>query len=813
MQENHHNELIHAAENWFSSKNWTAFPFQKDTWAHFLQGYHGLLNAPTGSGKTYSLMIPAILEGMSNQSNEGIQLLWITPIRALAKEIYLSGQRAIKGLSSDWTIAIRTGDTSPTDRKKQKQHPPNILITTPESVHVLFTNKEYSKWFSSLKAIVIDEWHELIGSKRGVLMELALSRLKTICPGLKIWGISATIGNMQQAMEVLFGSLYTENRNSIQLVQADIEKVIEIETIYPKQIENFPWSGHLGTRMAKQILPMIYENSSTLIFTNTRGQCELWYQKLLEVDPDLSGIIAMHHGSISRELRNWVEDALHQQLIKAVVCTSSLDLGVDFRPVEAVIQIGSPKGIARFIQRAGRSGHEPGKTSKIYFVPTNSLEILEGAALKEALHRKIIEDRIPFIRSFDVLVQYVITLSLSEGFLPDQILDEVKSTYAFASITEEEWMEVLEFCRTGSRFSAYDEFKKIGIDPNGKYRIRNRSLAMRHLQSIGAIVSARDMKIKYRNGKHIGNVEEYFVTRMELGDTFWFAGKALEIIGWSSDAVIVKKSAHKEGRTPSWQGGRMPLSSQLSEMIRSKMSQIPGSTEQDIQKLKPLFDIQKARSIIPRQNEFLIEYFYSREGYHLIFYPFEGRNVHEGMGAVIGYRIAQMVPISFSFAMNDYGFELLSADEIPIEEALEQNLFRTQGLHEDIMSSVNAIEMARKKFWEIASISGMIFKGYRGNQKKERHLQASSSLIFDVFQDYDPNHLLYMQAFEEVLSVQLEEQRLYDALARIQKQNIIVTRPDKPTPFSFPIIVDGMREKLTSEKLSDRIAKMQVLSE
>ncbi|MEQ8907717.1 MAG: ligase-associated DNA damage response DEXH box helicase [Vicingaceae bacterium] len=806
---------LQQIENWFSAKAWQSFDFQKESWKAYLQGKDGLVNAPTGSGKTYALGLAIIAEYLENQNKkehlQGVQAIWITPIRALAKEIESALSTACAELDVPWQVAKRTGDTSAKERAAQKKNLPQILITTPESLQLLLATKGYEKMFKNLKCIVNDEWHELLGSKRAVQMELAHSRLKNVCSNLRIWGISATIGNMDEAMQVLLGSQYDES-NSV-LIKADIEKKIELETLLPDEVEKFPWAGHLGIKMLQKVIPVLRKSKTTLIFTNTRSQAEIWYQRLLEEEPSLAGQIAMHHGSISRELRDWVEDALHGEKLKAVVCTSSLDLGVDFRPVETIVQIGSPKGVARFMQRAGRSGHQPGALSKIFFVPTHSLEIIESAALRQAMQEKTLERRIPYFRSFDVLIQYLVTLAVSDGFDPKQIYHEVKSTFCFDSMSEEEWRWVLDFIVTGGNsLDSYDEYKKVEIQKDGLYKVTDRKVAMRHRLSIGTIVSEPAIQVKFMSGKYVGTVEEWFVSKLKPGEVFWFAGRNLELIQMKGVQAIVKLSKNKTGKVPSWQGGRMPLSSQLSAMLRHKImdSQDENTQEVELQNVAPLIKKQAERSHVPNENEFLIEYFESREGYHAYFYPFEGRFVHEGMASVIAYRIALLQPISFSIALNDYGFELLSDQPIPIEAALDNNIFTADHLHDDIQASVNSTEMARRRFRDIASISGLVFKGYPGKTKADKHLQSSSQLFFDVFKDYEKHNLLYLQAFEEVMEFQLEESRMQLAMERIEKQTIILKTLEKPSPFSFPIMVDRLREKLSTEKLEDRIKRMKV---
>lgn len=812
-----HDQWIERGTQWFQQQGWKPFSFQLAAWEAYLDGHHGLVNAPTGSGKTYSLLVPIVLEFLREYSdagertNNGLRAVWITPIRALTREIQTSAQRLIQDMGLEWQVAIRSGDTSSSDRQKQKKRPPEILITTPESLHLLLASKGYDKFFRQLQCVITDEWHELMGSKRGVQMELALSRLKAIRPELKVWGISATIGNMDEALAVLMGnSLNAATEREVKVIRADIPKNTEVISVLPDEIERFPWSGHLGIKMIEKVLPIIDASQSTLIFTNTRAQCEIWYQNLLEVQPDLAGAIAMHHGSISRELRDWVENALHANQLKAVVCTSSLDLGVDFRPVETVVQIGSPKGVARFLQRAGRSGHQPGAQSRIYFVPTHSLELMEGAALRQAIAEQGMESRIPYIRSFDVLIQYLVTLAVSDGFRPEDILPEVRGTFSYSSISEQEWRWVLEFITTGgASLGAYDEYQKVEII-DGVYKVTSRRTALQHRLSMGTIVSDSAMRVKFLKGGYIGTIEEWFIAQLKPGDIFWFAGRALELVRIKEMTVLVRRSKSTKGKVPSWLGGRLPLSSELTLYLREKMAEAKAGNGQDeeLKILQPLFDLQQERSAIPGKGELLMEYFTSREGHHLLVYPFEGRFVHEGMGSLLAYRISRLMPISFSIAMNDYGFELLSDQAIPIDEALEKGLFSTQNLSEDIHASINETEMARRRFRDIASIAGLVFKGYPGRQKKSKHLQSSAELFFGVFSDYEPDNLLLQQAYEEVQTFQLEEQRLRRALNRINGQDIRLMRPSKFTPFSFPIIVDRLRERLSSEKLADRIRRM-----
>ncbi len=811
-------EIKNTAANWFGNRGWSPKKFQKDTWKAYAEGYHGLLNAPTGSGKTLALWIPVAMEIYHrNQGNaekikrSGLQALWITPLRSLSKEILKATQEFCRENGLGMAVEIRTGDTSQSVRARQKKNMPALLITTPESLHLLLAQKGYQKIFANLKAVIIDEWHELLGSKRGVQVELALSRLKSITSDLRIWGISATIGNLDEAADVLFG--VDRHRMKTVTIKSGLKKKIDVKSILPDEMERFPWAGHLGIRLLEKVIPIIKQSRTTLLFTNTRSQAEIWFQRIHEAAPEFTGLIGMHHGSLSKEVRGWVEEALREEKLKAVVCTSSLDLGVDFSPVETVIQIGSPKGVARFMQRAGRSGHQPGAVSRIYFLPTHALELIEAAGLRKAVNEGKIEARQPYIRSFDVLAQYLVTLAVSDGFRPDEIFREIRSTFSYASVTEKEWEWMLNYITLGSQsLYAYDEFKKVVMDATGLLRVESRRVAMNHRMSIGTIVSDSMLQVKYLKGGKLGTIEEWFISKLKPGDIFWFAGRSLELYRIRDMQVIVKRSSEKTGRIPSWMGGRMPLSSRMSELLRDKLSEAAGqvSSEPELKKIFPLLEKQRQDSIIPTENEFLIESCRTREGYHLFFYPFEGRYVHEAMSALFAYRISRLIPISFSMAFNDYGFELLSDKEIPLSEAIEQGLFSTENLLGDLRKSVNASEMARRKFRDIAVIAGLVFPGYPGNQKSVKHLQSSSQLFFEVFRDYEDNNLLYLQAFREAYENQLEEQRLRQSLHRIHTQTTVIRTMEKPSPFSFPILVDRLREKLSSEKLENRIRKMVV---
>ena len=792
-------------KQWFESQNWKVQAFQKKCWKAYAQGKSGMLHAPTGSGKTYALW-GGIVEEMSKYKTppKGFHALWITPLRALGVEIQKATQKMLSDFNPELKVGLRTADTPQSQRNKLLKDPPFGLVSTPESVHVLLANKEHQKYFKQLKVVVVDEWHELLGSKRGVQVELALAYLRSIIPDLRVWGISATIGNKKVAREVLLG--HTEN---FTVIEAKIKKKIKVHSLLPKTMERFPWRGHLGIHLVPQVVKIIKKNKSTLIFTNTRAQCEIWFHRLLDIAPDLAGSIAMHHGSIDKKIRLWVEESLRNKAIKVVVCTSSLDLGVDFSPVENCIQIGSPKGIGRFIQRAGRSGHQPKTGSSIYFLPTHAMELIESVALQNGIKNQQIEDRIPYLNCYDVLIQFLMTLAVGKGFDPKKIYPVVRSSFCFQTLDQERWQWILNFLIRGSQsLEQYDEYKKLILDENGFLKAANKTIALRHRLSMGTIVSGNDLKIRYRKGGYLGSIEEWFISKLNPGDTFAFSGKILELIRIQKMEVIVKKSKSKQAKIPAWMGGRISFSAHLSDLLKKALFEDQNKKTREFQSLLPVFEQQKKESIVPKPDELLIERFETREGIHTLFYPFEGYAIHEAMASLIAYRISLITPISFSMSFNDYGFELLSDQAFSPDTFLDNDLFTSEHIFDDLAKSINVSEMARRRFRDIAVISGLVFQGYPNKPIKSKHLQSGSQLFFEVFKDYEPDNLLYQQAIEETFDHGIERGRIQLVFEELEQKTIIWKNCSQPTPFSFPLITDRIRSKLSSENVEDRIKKM-----
>ncbi len=814
--------MTQVVEDWFTQRGWSPFPFQREVWDAYARGESGLIHAATGTGKTYAAWLGPVREALQELADGAptprgkapMRVLWITPLRALAADTERALREPVDALGLPWSIESRTGDTKAAVRARQRHRLPTALVTTPESLTLLLCRPDHAALFADLRCVIVDEWHELLSSKRGAQTELALARLRAVRPGLRTWGLSATLGNVAIARDTLLGVSNT-GAPAGRLVQGLVPKEVAVESLVPETMDTFPWAGHLNVKLLPQVIARLEGAGSAIVFTNTRSQCELWFQSICTARPDWFEHTAIHHGSLDVKVRRSVEDGLRSGRFRIVVSTSSLDLGVDFSPVDLVMQVGSPKGVARLLQRAGRSGHSPGRVSRIVCVPTNALELVEVSAARDAMRAMAIESRDPLDRPLDLLVQHLVTLALGGGFTRESALAELRSTRAYAQLTPAELDWAIDFAtRGGDTLRAYPEYARI-VETDGVFLISNAQAARRHVLNIGTIVSDAAISVRYLTGGRIGTVEESFVARLTPGDVFLFSGKALEFVRVRDLVAWVRKAKSKVRAIPRWAGARMPLSTELASAVRATLEAARNGRfdTPELQAIRPLLELQAERSVIPRPEELLIERCETREGHHLFVYPFEGRLVHEGLSALFAYRIAQLAPITFSFACNDYGFELLSPERAPLEEALEAGLLSPDHLLHDITQSLNAAELARRQFREIARVAGLIFGGYPGQQKSMKQVQASSGLLFDVFTKFDPDNLLLHQAQREVLERQLEASRIGRVLERLHVSAVRLVDVDRPTPLCFPLLVDRTRQKLTTEKLADRVRRMTMQAE
>lgn len=765
----------------------------------------GLIQVPTGSGKTYAAIMGPIAEILATPG-VGLQLLYITPLRALARDIEQAIRRPIETMGWALTVESRTGDTSSSRKSKQLKSMPDVLITTPESLSVMLSYKDSAKRFQHLRCVILDEWHELMSSKRGTQTELCITYLRTLQPRLKTWAVSATLGNLEEAAQCAVG-LNTDPA----IIQANIRRDTVIKSILPASVDSFPWAGHLGLRMFEALVAALDINRSTLIFTNTRNQSERWYQALQFALPDYSHQIALHHGSIDVKEREAIEAAVKIGDIKWVVCTSSLDLGVDFQPVERVVQIGSAKNLARLLQRAGRSAHVPEGTSEVFFLPTNALELLEISAFRAGLEAGQVETRRPKFKPYDVLVQHLITLACGDGFAPPETLASIRQSVAYQFLTNDEFQWILDFIEKGGKcLGAYPRYQKVVLE-QGKYQVKDTRLARMHRMSIGTITSNTAVRIVYTNRREIGTVEESFVSRLKKGDVFFFAGRQLEFFQMKDMVVYVKNTRRQSTVTPTWGGGQLAISDTLSHHLREEveMAHRQSKSNPELDCITPILATQERLSSLPKTTELLIECCRTREGQHLYVFPFEGRFVHEGLGFLWGYRFAKQQHATFTISVNDYGFEILGPKDYPFQLLFSPAFFSLDNLEADIRASLNLSELTQRKFRGVAQVAGLVFKGYPGSRKTSSQLQVSSSLLYDVFSKYEPDNLLLKQAEREVLQEQLETHRLSATLNRLGQLSVLWQATKRPSPLAFPLLVERLNSRMSNETLLQRIERMK----
>lgn len=798
---------------WFAAQGWKPAPFQREAWRRWRAGESGLLVTPTGSGKTLAALGGPLLQALAlgdrpapRRTPAGapsrLKLLWITPLRALATDTVRAMQVPIDGLAVPWTVAMRTGDASARDRRLARKGLSDVLVTTPESFALMLSYPDAAGLLANVRGVVVDEWHELLGNKRGVLLQLCLARLRAIAPAAPVWGLSATLGNLGEARDVLL-----PHAPGAAIVSAPRRRRMVLHTLLPTHGERFPWAGHLGLSQLSRVAEVLQRARSSLLFTNTRSQAELWHRALQSVWLDDPATLALHHGSLDASLRAAAEAGLRDGSVRCVVATSSLDLGVDFPAVDQVLQVGSPKGMARLLQRGGRARHRPGEAGEVFCVPTHALELAEYAAARVALAHGLVEARPPPRLSLDVLAQHCVTLALGGGFAPDALLTEVRGTHAFAELSLAAWRAVLDFIeRGGSALEHYPDFRRVVRDDDGMLRVHDRRIAFRHRLSIGTITSDGSVQVRFLKGGYLGSVEEAFVGRLKPRERFQFAGRTLELVQLRDMTAYVRLASKPDGRVPRWQGGRMPLSSELGAQVEAILSEPPASAE--MQALSPLLDLQARLSALPTPETLLVEAVKTRQGWHVFLFPFAGRAVHEGMAALLALRWARDAPNTFGWTVNDYGLVLTAQRQAWPDAVLLSRLLSPEGLLDDLHAGLNMAELARRQFREIARVAGLLPPSLPGRAARSlRQLQASSGLLFDVLKRHDPGHVLLAQAEREVFEAQLEVRALDEALHRCRSRVMDLHRPASLTPLAFPLWADAIRGQLSSEDWRTRVAR------
>ena len=817
---------LERVEAWFAGRGWQPWDFQRQAWRAYLDGKDGLIQVPTGAGKTYAAFggpLAELCDASQTAQDESpaspLAVLYISPLRAVTRDIEQALRLPIDQMGLRLRVESRTGDTTAGVRARQRQRLPEVLVTTPESLALLLTADQARARLSGLRCVIVDEWHELLVSKRGTMTELCLARLRAWNPSLRTWGMSATLPNSQDALRALVGS--RPRRESV-IVRGAMERPIVVRTVFPSRPEHLPWAGHLGLAMLPDVLDALDVRVPTIVFTNTRSQAERWFHAIAYARPQWAGVMALHHGSLDREERERVEAGLKAGTLTLVVATSSLDLGVDFAPLERVVQIGSPKGIARVVQRAGRAAHRPNASCEILCVPTHQLELLEVAAARRAMLAGEVEDRTAPDKPLDVLAQHMVTCGMGgtasedgsgAGFLPDELFEEVRGAWSYRHLTRQEFDWALMLVREGGVLHAYPQFRRLSVDESGVHRVTSPRVAQVHRLNVGTITADGSLEIRLERGRSLGQIDEHFVGNLRPGQRFVFAGKVLRFVGLRDCVVIVRPDAGKSGVTPAWAGTRLPISESLASGMRAALHAVArgdiGASEPELRAALPLVRAQLRESVVPRPDQLLVELAQTREGWHCFLFPFEGRLVHAGLAALLALRLTRRSSASFSIAVNDYGLELLCEHEYPFARHIDGSLFTHQGLHEDVAQSVDMSQLAKVAFREVARVAGLVAQAYPGVRKTGRQLHASSNLMFDVLHEHDPANLLLAQARREVLERFFEQDRLSRTLARLGSSELLLRETARLTPLAFPLIVERESSKVSSETLLERLARMK----
>lgn len=819
---------VDAVRAWFGARGWTPFEFQEEAWRAYLAGESGLIHVPTGAGKTFAAFggplaeLAGVDRGERVAEGRGLRVVYVTPLRAVARDIEV----AVKEIASEvapWArVESRTGDTKQSVRARQRQELPAVLVTTPESLCLLLTREDVREQFARLACVIVDEWHELLASKRGTQVELALARVRGLSPEVRTWAMSATLENIEEAARSVVGLSKDEPR----IVTARIERRVEIETVLPREgvaaeggaggRERLPWAGHLGMPLLPAVLRALDPDVPTIVFVNTRSQAERWFHAIAIERPEWEGRLGLHHGSVDRAAREKIERGLKSGEVGIVVATSSLDLGVDFAPVERVMQIGSPKGIARLIQRAGRSGHQPGGVARIMCVPTHAMEVVEVEAVRRAVERRgagRMEPRRSLNKPIDVLAQHIVTCALGGGVDVNGLYEEVRSTVAYRDLTRAEFDWALSLgVNGGGLLHAYPQYCKMIVE-DGIARVVSARAGQMHRLNVGTITGEATMDVRYATGRRLGSIEEDFISGMRTGDRFVFAGKVLELRGVHDNTAIVRPAKGSTTHTPIWSGTRLPISEALSEGVREVLGTHADEGTPEGRAIERLRAVLGAVSRVPRADEVLIEVCATREGSHAFVFPFEGRLVHGGIAALLAFRLTRASKTTLSTASNDYGFELLGPEGFDFEGAFErlgpEGLFDASRLMEEAGESVNLGEMAKRQFREVARVAGLVFQTYPGSPRSGRQTQVGASLLYDVFMEFDPTHPLLEQSRREVLERQFEESRLARTLARLRASKLVVKRIERPSPLSLPLVIERVGARMSSESLTDRIRRIE----
>lgn len=795
--------------DWFKKKSWKIADFQKKSWDYYLKGHSGLISVPTGEGKTLAALGGPLIELMSQSQKDTPtpHIIYISPTKSLARNIAISLENLLEELNLPFKIYLRIGDTEAAQRRFFKKHSCDILITTPESLALLMTEQR-KELAEHCRSIIVDEWHEFIETKRGSLLDLHLAELKRNSTDLKVWGMSATIGNLKEAAQVL---TYPKKPKLVQ--DSELSQELNFELIIPEKQDDVSIFGFANDATISFVCSKLSSKSTQIIFTNTRKTAEVWFKKILEFKPEWESLIALHHGSLALERREQVEEGLRLGQVKVVVATSSLELGVDFPKVEKIYQVGSLKSLSRAVQRAGRALHQPGKGKNISLIPVGFFDLLEPKSLELAKTAGNIENKHPIQRPFDTLIQYILCCACNDGFKENDLYKNLKNSYAFQDLSPTEFSWCVSFVDNGGQaLSAYPQYQKIEC-LDGTYRFKDKRLEREHKMNIGTIVDDMNMEVKFLRGQSLGRISEVFASKLQVNDIFSFAGKSLKLIQIRDAKLLVRLSKGPAKLSAGWAGAILSSSENLMEQTEQLVAEIsePSSWDNlDLDKsVLRLFKLQSERSKWPKINETLVEDYFSKEGHHIYIYTFAGSVINQGLGHILAYRISNLLERTISVSANDQGLELLSSKPLEDFKDLLPKILSTDALEHDLKESLNYKEMSRRKFREICRVSILTPVNLLRGRKEARHLQASASLLFDVFSKYDPDNLLIKQADDEVFQNQLDFRRIHKVLTKllISKKSYIHLK--KLSPFAVTLYLERIKSYVSSESLEKRLDQLK----
>ncbi|MEZ5987143.1 MAG: ligase-associated DNA damage response DEXH box helicase [Hyphomonas sp.] len=801
---------------WFGARGWSARPHQLALAETSLAGQSALLIAPTGGGKTLAGFLGSLIElsrdkGKKNSGIPALHTLYISPLKALATDVQRNLMMPVDEMGLGLRIETRTGDTPAHVRQRQRKTPPDVLLTTPEQLALFIASDHAKEFFADLKCVIVDEIHAIAASKRGDLLSLGLATLASWAPQCRFLGLSATVRDPQGLADWLD---VRGDGKGVRILQAEGGVSADVDILISNQ--RIPWSGHSGRFAVPEVYEAIKRATMTLVFVNTRSQAELMFQELWNVNED--GLpIALHHGSLSREQRSKVEAAMAAGKLKAVVCTSTLDLGIDWGEVDLVIQMGAPKGAARLIQRIGRANHRMDEASRAVLVPTNRFEVLECRAAEAAVEAGEIDGEGLRQGALDVLAQHVMGRACGDGFDLAELYEEIVRAGPYQDLDWEDFERIVDFVATGGyALKTYDRYHRIVRRPDGRWVARTPQDAQAHRMNVGAIVEAAMLSVRLasfagkpqagekrviRAGHKLGEMEEYFLSQLTPGDTFLFGGEVLSLVTIEGlDALCIRATGDRPA-IPSYNGGKFPLTTFLADRVRH-MIHNPDEWRHLPQPVQEWFEIQRLRSEIPPPDHLLVETFPRGDRHYLVTYPFEGRLAHQTLGMLLTRRLERIGAKPTGFVASEYALAVWGMEDL--SSVNMEELFHPDMLGDDLEAWLDESALMKRTFGQCAQISGLIHRNLPGKEKNSRQVSFSTDLIYDVLRSHEPDHVLLQAARQDAATGLLDVRRLGEMLVRIKNKidHVPLTRI---SPFAVPVMLEIGKEPVFGASVQDAI--------